>query len=214
MQNDKFLGVNRRQFLRGASAGVALFHILPGRVMAGVKTLSPNEKLNVAGIGIGGQGGGDIDAVAGEGQNLVALCDVDEKYAAKKFAQYPKARQFKDFRVMLDQMDKEIDAVVIGTPDHTHAVIAMEAIKRGKHVYCEKPLTHTVQEARALMKAAAKYKVVTQLGNQGHSFASIRQVCEWVWAGVIGQVHTVHAGCDAFKEVYCQIRNLDKLNQT
>ena len=214
MQNDKFLGVNRRQFLRSASAGVALFHILPGRVMAGVKTLSPNEKLNVAGIGIGGQGGGDIDAVAGEGQNLVALCDVDEKYAAKKFAQYPKARQFKDFRVMLDQMDKEIDAVVIGTPDHTHAVIAMEAIKRGKHVYCEKPLTHTVQEARALMKAAAKYKVVTQLGNQGHSFASIRQVCEWVWAGVIGQVHTVHAGCDAFKEVYCQIRNLDKLNQT
>jgi predicted dehydrogenase len=163
----------------------------------------------VAGIGIGGQGGSDIDAVAGEGHNLVALCDVDNNYAAKKFAQYPKARQFKDFRVMLDKMDREIDAVVIGTPDHSHAVIAMEAMKHRKHVYCEKPLTHTVHEVRELMKAATKYKVVTQLGNQGHSFGTIRRLCEWVWAGAIGQVHTVHASCDAFKDVYCQIRNLD-----
>ena len=214
MHKDEFPAMNRRQFLRSAGASAALFHILPGRVMAGVKTLSPNEKLNVAGIGIGGQGGGDIDAMAGEGQNLVALCDVDDHYAAKKFAQYPKARRFKDFRVMFDQMNKEIDAVVIGTPDHTHAVIALEAIQRGKHVYCEKPLTHTIQEVRALMKAAAKHKVVTQLGNQGHSSGSIRRLCEWVWAGAIGQVHTVHAGCDAFRDVYCQIRNLDKLNQT
>ena len=142
------------------------------------------------------------------------LCDVDDNYAAKKFAQYPKAKQFKDFRVMLDKMGKEIDAVVIGTPDHTHAVIAMEAMKRGKHVYCEKPLAHTVHEVRALMAAAQKYKVVTQLGNQGHSSGSIRRLCEWVWAGAIGQVHTVHAGCDAFKDVYCQLRNLDKLDQT
>jgi predicted dehydrogenase len=214
MNKPAFSSLNRRQFIRGATAGVALFHILPGRVMAGVKTLSPNEKLNVAGIGIGSQGGGDVDAVAGEGSNLVALCDVDENYAAKKFAQYPKARQFKDFRVMFDKMDKEIDAVVIGTPDHTHAVIAMEAMKHRKHVYCEKPLTHTVHEARELIKAATKYKVVTQLGNQGHSSGSIRRLCEWVWAGAIGQVHTVHASCDAFGDVYSQIRNLDKLNQT
>ena len=114
---------------------------------------------------------------------------------------------------MLDKMGKEIDAVVIGTPDHTHAVIAMEAMRHGKHVYCEKPLAHTVHEVRALMAAAHKYKVVTQLGNQGHSSDTIRRLCEWVWAGAIGQVHTVHAGCGEFKEVYCQIRNLDKLDQ-
>ncbi len=205
--------MNRRQFLCGASAGVAVFHILPGRVMAQVQGLSPNQKLNVAGIGIGSQGGADIDGVAREGHKVVALCDVDDNYAAKKFAQYPKARQFKDFRVMLEQMGKGIDAVVIGTPDHTHAVIAMEAMKHHKHVYCEKPLAHSVHEVRTLMAAAKQYKVVTQLGNQGHSTDSIRRVCEWVGAGAIGQVHTVHAGCDAFKDVYCQLRNLDKLNQ-
>lgn len=182
--------------------------------MLGANVASPNAKLNVAGIGVGSQGGGDVDAVAGEGQNIVALCDVDENYAAKKFAQYPKARQFKDFRVMLDQMDKEIDAVVIGTPDHTHAVIAMEAMRRGKHVYCEKPLAHSIHEVRSLMDAARKYKVVTQLGNQGHSSATIRRLCEWVWGGAIGKVHTVHAACDAFPDVYCQLRNLGKLAQT
>src|SRR5204863_1762165 len=104
------------------------------------------------------------DAIAAEGHNIVALCDVDAKYAAPKFAQYPKARQFKDYRVMLDEMGKEIDAVVIGTPDHTHAILAMEAMKRGKHVYCEKPLAHNVDEVRKLVAASRKYKVVTQLG--------------------------------------------------
>ena len=205
--------INRRHFLYGTGLGMALFHIAPGRVL-GAEALTPNNKINVAGIGIGSQGGADIDGVAGEGHNLVALCDVDSAYAAKKFAQYPKAKQFKDYRVMLDQMGKEIDAVVIGTPDHTHAVIAMEAMKRGKHVYCEKPLAHTVHEVRTLMGAAGKFKVVTQLGNQGHSSGSIRRLCEWVWAGAIGQVHTVHAGCDAFKDVYSQIRNLDKLDKS
>ncbi|MHB8520421.1 MAG: Gfo/Idh/MocA family protein [Limisphaerales bacterium] len=214
MSTPEFSGINRRQFLRVTSTGVAAFQILPGGGLFGAEGISANEKVNVAGIGIGSQGGADVDAMAGEGQNLVALCDVDDNYAAKKFAKYPKARRFKDFRVMLDQMGKEIDAVVIGTPDHTHAVIAMEAMKHRKHVYCEKPLAHTVHEVRALMAAATKYKVVTQLGNQGHSSDSIRRLCEWVWAGVIGQVRTVHAGCDAFKEVYCQIRNLGKLDQT
>jgi predicted dehydrogenase len=205
--------INRRQFLHRASASVALFQILPGIRAQGAPRISPNEKLNVAGIGIGSQGGSDVDAVVAEGQNLVALCDVDDQYAAKKFAQYPQAKRFKDYRVMLDAMSREIDAVVIGTPDHTHAVIALEAMRRGKHVYCEKPLAHTVKEVRALMAAAKKYKVVTQLGNQGHSSDSIRRVCEWVRAGAIGRVHTVHAGCDAFPEVYCQLRNLDKLDQ-
>ena len=171
----------------GASAGVAMFNILPGSLLRGAERLSPNEKLNVAGIGIGSRGGADIGEVAGLGHNLVALCDVDESYAAKEFAKYPNAKRFTDYRVMLDKLGKEIDGVVIGTPDHTHAVIAMEAIRRGKHVYCEKPLAHSVHDVRELMAAAHKHKVVTQLGNQGHSSDSIRRVCEWVWAGAIGR---------------------------
>ena len=206
--------MNRRQFLRATSLSIAAFQFGPAGLARGAqRALSPSDKVNIAGIGIGSQGGGDIDGMAGEGQNIVALCDVDDNYAAKKFAQYPKAKRFKDFRVMLDQADKEIDAVVIGTPDHTHAVIAMEAIRRGKHVYCEKPLAHTYGEVSALIAAAREHNVVTQLGNQGHSYDSIRQLCEWVWAGAIGKVHTVHAGCDAFKEVYCQVRNLDKVDK-
>jgi predicted dehydrogenase len=190
-----------------------MFPILPLRMVSGAEGVPANNKINIAGIGVGAQGGGDIDAMAREGQNIVALCDVDDNYAAKTCGRYPNARRFKDFRVMLDQMDKEIEAVVIGTPDHTHAVIAMEAMKRGKHVYCEKPLAHSVHEVRQLMAGARKYKVVTQLGNQGHSFASNRRLCEWVWAGAIGQVHTVHAHCDAFKSVYCQQGNLAKLDR-
>jgi len=204
---------NRRQFLRRAGAGAALFYIAPRSLLNAEPRVSANEKANVAGIGVGSQGGSDINSVAVEGHNIVALCDVDAKYAAKTFAKYPDAKQFRDYRVMLDKMGKEIDGVVIGTPDHTHAVIAMEAMRRGKHVYCEKPLAHNIHEVRALMAAAHKHKVVTQLGNQGHSSGTIRQLCEWVWAGAVGQVHTVHAGCDAFKNVYCQIPNLDKVNQ-
>lgn len=205
-------GVPRRQFLQSAAAGVALFNILPGRLAQGADAVTPNAKLNVAGIGIGSRGGAVIGEVAGLGHNLVALCDVDEKYAAKEFARYPNAKRFKDYRVMLDRMGKEIDGVVIGTPDHTHAVIAMEAMRRGKHVYCEKPLAHSVHEIRALAAAARQHKIVSQLGNQGHSSSSIRRVCEWIWSGAIGKVHTVHAACDAFKNVYCQIPNLPKLS--
>lgn len=205
--------ITRRKFLRGTTASVVLFNILPGSVLRGAERISANDKVNVAGIGVGSQGGGDIGAVAGEGHNIVALCDVDDNYAAKTFAKYPAARKFKDYRVMLDKMGKDVDAVVIGTPDHTHAIIAMEAMRRGKHVYCEKPLAHNIREVRTLMAAAHKYKVVTQLGNQGHSTATIRRLCEWVWAGAVGSVHTVHAGCDAFKNVYCQIPNLEKAGQ-
>ncbi len=205
--------MNRRQFLRSTGLGLAAVNLSPG-VLRSAETASPNNRINIAGIGIGSQGGADIDAVAGEGQNIVALCDVDENYAAKKFAQYPQAKRFKDFRVMLDTMGAEIDAVVIGTPDHTHAVIAMEAMKRGKHVYCEKPLAHSIDEVRKLMAAAKQYKVVSQLGNQGHSSDAIRRLCEWVWAGAIGSVRSVHAACDAFPNVYCQMENLEKLNQT
>ena len=211
MRKPQPLTFTRRQFLRSTAAGV-LTYIAPSAV-PGAPMLSANDKVNVAGIGVGSQGGGDTDAVAKEGANIVALCDVDSKYAAKTFARYPNAKQFVDYRDMFDKMGKEIDGVVIGTPDHTHAIIAMEAMRRGKHVYCEKPLAHNIHEVRALMAAAHKHKVITQLGNQGHSSGTIRQLCEWVWAGAIGNVHTVHAGCDAFKNVYCQIPNLDKVDK-
>src|SRR3954470_3160048 len=203
----------RRKFLRGAGLAASAFYVAPRYLLGAAQQISANAKLNIAGIGVGSQGGGDTDAVAGEGQNIVALCDVDSKYAAKTFGKYPKAKQFKDYRVMLDQMGKEIDGVVIGTPDHSHAVIAMEAMRRGKHVYCEKPLAHNIYEVRKPLAASRKYKVVTQLGNQGHSSGTIRKLCEWVWAGAVGQVHTVHACCDAFKNVYCQIPNLEKAKQ-
>jgi predicted dehydrogenase len=205
--------LTRRHFLRATGASVALFNILPGRIGKAAERLSANDKLNVAGIGIGSRGGADLEEVSKLGHNIVALCDVDEKYAAKQFAKYSNAKRFTDYRVMLDKTGKEIDGVVIGTPDHTHAVIAMEAMRHGKHVYCEKPLAHSVYEIRELMAAARKYKVVTQLGNQGHSTDSIRRVCEWIWAGAIGQVHTVYGGCEAYKNVYCQIPNLPKLNE-
>jgi predicted dehydrogenase len=204
-------GIPRRHFIRRAGMGVALFNILPGAVARGAEPLAANDKLNLAGIGIGSRGGADVSEAAGLGHNIVALCDVDEKYAEKEFAKYPKAQRFTDYRVMLDKMGAGVDGVIIGTPDHTHAVIAMEAMRRGKHVYCEKPLAHTIGEVRHLMAGAREHKVVTQLGNQGHSSDSIRRVCEWIWAGVLGNVHTIHAACDAFPQVYSQIGNLPKL---
>jgi predicted dehydrogenase len=122
----------------------------------------------------------------------VALCDVDEKYAGKVFQSYPKAKVWFDFREMLDKQ-KDIEAVIVATPDHLHAVVSMEAMKRGKHVYCQKPLTRLVAEARALTEAARKYKVVTQMGNQGHSGNGVRDICEWIWDGAIGEIREVHA---------------------
>jgi predicted dehydrogenase len=125
-------------------------------------------------------------------ENIVAICDVDEEYAGAVFEKYPQAKKYTDFRKMLEKQ-KEIDAVVVATPDHTHAVISMMAIKMGKHVYCQKPLTHSVYEARMLTEAARKYKVATQMGNQGHSGEGIRLICEWIWDGAIGPVREVHA---------------------
>jgi hypothetical protein len=206
MKNAASPNLNRRRFLQSTSTGVALFNILPGRLLNGAEAPAPNGKVNLAGIGIGSRGGADVGELAELGHNIVALCDVDENYAAKEFAKYPDAKRFVDYRVMLDKMGGEIDGVIIGTPDHTHAIIAMEAMRRGKHVYCEKPLAHSVQEVRDLMAAAREHKVVTQLGNQGHSSGSIRRVCEWIWAGALGNVHTVHAGCDAFKEVVSRLQ--------
>jgi predicted dehydrogenase len=169
---------------------------------------APSEKLNIAGIGAGGMGGGDINSVSG-GNNIVALCDVDLRRAST-IKKYPKAKVYRDFRKMFDEMEDKIDAVVVGTPDHTHAVAAMAAIKRGKHIYCEKPLAHSVGEVRALMKAAKEYKVVSQLGNQGHSYNTIRTFCEWIWDGAIGSVHTIHCGCSAVNSGIDRLRSLSE----
>ncbi|HEX41725.1 MAG TPA: Gfo/Idh/MocA family oxidoreductase, partial [Phycisphaerales bacterium] len=176
-------GVSRRQFLGGAAASFA-FTFVPGRAWGA------NEKLNVAGVGIGGMGKNNVRACKDE--NIVALCDVDTDYASEAFKEFPDARAWTDYRKMLDAQ-KDIDAVIVATPDNTHAVIAMDAMKRGKHVYVQKPLTRTVYEARVLTEAARKYKVATQMGNQGHSGDGVRTICEWIWDGAIGEVREVHA---------------------
>ena len=190
------LRLTRRHFLRAATASVAGFTIVPRHVLAASGTTPPSEKLNIAAIGIGGRGADNIGPIAPE-NNMVALCDVDAQQAAATFKKFPDAKPYRDFRKMFDEMDKQIDAVLVATPDHFHAVAAMAAIKRGKHLYCEKPMAHSVYEVRQLMKAAKEHKVVTQLGNQGHSFDTIRDFCEWIWDGAIGNVHTIHAGCAA-----------------
>ena len=203
--------LDRRQFIAGVGAVMVPSGLQQLRLRK--RGSSPNERVTFAGIGVGSRGGNDVDECVAEGAQCIALCDVDHKYAEKELAKYPDATRFVDYKEMLDKLGDKVDSVVIGTPDHTHAVIAMEAMKRGKHVYCEKPLTHTIHEARAIMAAAKKYGVVTQLGNQGHSTDTIRKTCEWIWAGAIGNVHTVHAACGEFKEVYSQIGNLPKLSQ-
>jgi predicted dehydrogenase len=180
--------------------------IVPRHVVAGGGT-PPSERLNLAGIGVGGMGAGDIAEVA-PGNNIVALCDVDWQQATGTVRKFPGAKRYHDFRQMFDEMAKEIDAVVVATPDHCHAVAAMAAIKRGKHVYCEKPLAHSIYEVRQLMAAARQHKVVTQLGNQGHSFDSTRSFCEWIWDGAIGNVHTIHAGCRAINSGLDQLPHL------
>ncbi len=180
--------ISRRDFL-GAAAAATAFTIVPSHVLGGPNNTPPSEKLNIAGVGIGGMGKNNIEKCSGE--NIVALCDVDWKYAAEVFEKYPKARKWKDFRKMLDEQ-KDIDAVVVATPDHAHAVVAMAAMKRGKHVYVQKPLTRMVYEARMLTETARKYKVATQMGNQGQSGEGTRLVCEWIRSGAIGQIREVH----------------------
>ena len=184
--------INRRNFL-ASTAAITAITVLPRHVLGGSGHTSPNEKLNIAGIGIGGQGAADLADVKSE--NIVALCDVDTSYAAHTFRDYPKAKQYRDFRVMLEQ-EKGIDAVVIATPDHLHAATSMAAIKHGKHVYCEKPLTRTVFEARALAKAAREAKVATQMGNQGMAFEGNREMIEWLEDGAIGPVREAHVWSD------------------
>lgn len=186
---------SRRGFLQKTAGAAATFTIVPHYVLGGRAGAAPSEKLNIAHIGVGGRGKANVSGT--ESENFVAMCDVDERQAAANFKKYPDAKRYTDFRKMLDEMDSKIDAVTVSTPDHTHAVAAIDAIRRGKHVYCEKPLAHSIHEIRELMKAAKEHNVVTQLGNQGHSFDTIRTFCEWIWDGAIGNVHTIHCGCRA-----------------
>jgi predicted dehydrogenase len=185
--------LSRRDFI-GAAGAVAAFTIVPRRVLGGPGNTPPSEKLNIAGIGVGGQGASDLQAL--ESQNIVALCDVDWRHADGTFKRYPNAKKYKDFREMLDKEDKNIDAVVVATPDHVHAPASMAAIKRGKHVYCEKPLTHSVYEARMIAEAAREHKVATQMGNQGQAGEETRLLREYIWDGAIGPVREAHVWTD------------------
>ena len=184
---------SRREFV-GAAAAVAAFTYVPKHVLGQAGGSSANNKLNIAGIGVGGRGASDIDGVSSE--NIVALCDVDLKRASGTFRKHPNAKVYRDFRVMLEKEAKNIDAVVIGAPDHIHAPAAIMAMKMGKHVYCEKPMAHTVYEARRMTEVAAETGVVTQMGNQGHAGEGLRLYWEFIHDGAIGTVREVHVWSD------------------
>ena len=189
--------LSRRQVLT-AGAAAATFTIVPRHVLGGPGYVAPSAKLNVAGIGLGGIGTHDVKSLAGE--NLVALCDVDQNALGNHAKQYPKAKTHTDYRKMLDTQ-KDIDAVIIATPDHTHAIITMLALKMGKHVHCQKPLTHSVYEARAIGKAAREAKVATQMGNYGQATEEHRLMAELIWAGALGTVREVHAGSNRYPPI-------------
>lgn len=209
--------ITRRDFLGRSATAAAAFMVVPRHVLGGPGYLSPSDTLNIGCVGVGGKGSSDIRSVSSE--NIVALCDVDDTQMARflkskrndpqHIEMYNKANKYRDFRIMLEK-GKQIDAITVSTPDHTHAVIAMMAIKMGKHVFVQKPLTHTIKEARMLARAAKKAKVVTQMGNQGHAGEGGRLINEWIWDGAIGDVRTVYAwtnrpiwpqGIDAPKEI-------------
>jgi len=191
------MALSRRHFFYGSLLAGAVpavgFGSTPSLKALGFK--SPNEKLNVASIGAGGQAASNISAAAPT-ENIVALCDVDDRRAAGMFTRFPNAPRFKDFRQMLDKEGKNIDAVIVAIPDHMHATAAMWCMERGKHVYVQKPLVRTIWEARQLREAAVKYKVASQMGNQGYSNEGTRQCAEIVWNGDIGNVTEVHAWSD------------------
>jgi hypothetical protein len=178
--------LSRRKFIGTTATGIAAATILPSNVIAGLGHKPPSDKLNIAGIGVGGKGFTNLKFM--ETENIVALCDVDWEYAGRNaFERWYRAKQYKDFRVMLEEQ-KDIDAVMIATPDHTHALPALMAMREEKHVFLQKPLTHSVYESRIMAETAARYGVATQMGNQGNSADGIRQICEWIWAGKIGEV--------------------------
>ena len=187
--------MSRRRFLQtGATAAVGLT-VVPSTVLG--KTLghtAPTDKLNIVGVGVGGRGAGVLKNM--DSQNIIGLADVDWKYSKGIFDYFPKAKKYYDYRQMFDELGESIDGVMVATADHTHAIIAADAITMGKHVYVEKPLTHSVYESRLLTKLAEKYKVATSMGNQGASGSGVRQVIDWIQDGVIGEVVKVDTFTD------------------
>jgi hypothetical protein len=193
-KNSNKKSVSRRSFIGTTAAVAAGITIVPSHAVAGLGHKAPSDKLNIAGVGIGGMGATNLRNMATE--NIVALCDVDWKYAAKTFDTYSGAKKYKDWRKMFDDMYDDIDAVVVATADHTHAIVASHAITMGKHVYVQKPLTHTVYESRLLTALAKKYNVATQMGNQGSSGEGVNLTTEWLANGEIGEVTKVEAFTD------------------
>jgi predicted dehydrogenase len=195
----KGLKISRREFLGTSATAAAGLMIVPRHILGGPGYTAPNDKLNIGAVGVGGKGTSDIWSVSSE--NVIALCDVDDTQMAKFLKHerndpqhqpmYDKANKYRDFRIMLEK-EKSLDAIMVSTPDHTHAVIVMMAIQMGKHTFVQKPLTHTIKEARVLAKAAKEANVVTQMGNQGHAGEGARLINEWIWNGAIGDVREVH----------------------
>lgn len=182
--------INRRKFIVNSALASSSFFIVPRHVLGGKGYQAPSDKLNIACIGVGGKGRVDVREVSS--QNIVALCDVDQKKAEETYQKFPKVKKYEDFRQMLQEHEQEIDAVTISTPDHTHAVQAMMAINMGKHVFLQKPLTRTIRETRMITEAARKKGLATQMGNQGHANDGPRILNELIWDGAIGEVKRVH----------------------
>ncbi len=189
--------VSRRKFIQSSAVAAAAFSIVPRHVLGGTGFVAPSDKLLIAGVGVGGKGESDINNFYKSGKAEIAyLCDVDDRRAANSIKRFPKAKYYKDWREMYDKESKNFDAVSVSTPDHNHAIITLAAMQQGKHVYVQKPLTHDIYESRALQEAEKRYKVVTQMGNQGASNDGTRVMAEWFDAGLIGDVHTVYCWTD------------------
>ena len=185
---------SRRDFLKTAAKASLAFTIVPSKVISGLGYTAPSDKLNIIGIGVGGKGLQNLTAMNTE--NIIGLCDIDWGYSQRCFEAFPKAKKYYDWRKMYDELGDEIDAVMIATADHTHAGPAARAMMMNKHVFCQKPLTHSIYESRLLTKLAAEYPVATQMGNQGNSGDGVRQLCEWIWNGEIGEITEAHTWTD------------------
>ena len=187
--------MSRRSFLKKGAAAALAFSVVPSSVLGkAAGHTAPSDKLNILGVGIGGRGSSVLHGL--ESQNIIGLADVDWKYAGHVFERYPNAKRYNDYRKMYDELLKSADAVMCATADHTHAIICADAMSAGKHVYCEKPLTHSVYESRLLTNLAKANKVATQMGNQGASEPGVRQICDWIWNGEIGEVTRVDTFTD------------------
>ncbi|MBP5227690.1 MAG: Gfo/Idh/MocA family oxidoreductase [Kiritimatiellae bacterium] len=204
--------MKRRAFLKQAG-GIALFNVLPRRLLAGSGETPPSETVRVAAIGCAGRPVADINGLADNGAEIVGLCDVDTRRIGATRKRYPKAPFFTDYREMLDKLDASIDAVIVGTPDHSHATIAIDCLKRGKHVQCEKPLAQTFGEVDEMVRAAKAAGKVNQAMNQGHAYPTLRDFREWVEAGIIGQVTEAHIWAPAVYSCMDQLGELKKQHE-